>query len=104
MALASRFASAWLNDTEDGSGLNPNLEEERLSSSLSPSMPRLSSPQRFNLLVAEDNLPDALLVREAIRTENLPLDVHVAADGAAAIDFLARAEAEADAPCPHLLV
>jgi CheY-like chemotaxis protein len=67
-------------------------------------MPGRSAPQRFNLLVAEDNLPDALLVREAVRMEDLPLDVHLAADGQQAIEFIARAEKDPDAPCPHFLL
>ncbi len=54
--------------------------------------------------MVEDNLPDALLVREAIRTENLPLEVHVATDGQKAIEFIARAEIDPDAPCPQLLL
>ncbi len=54
--------------------------------------------------MAEDNLPDALLVREAIRLENLPLEVHMAADGQAALAFIARAEADQDAPCPQVLL
>jgi len=58
----------------------------------------------LNLLLAEDNLPDALLVREAIRMEDLPLDVFVAADGEKAIEFIARAERDPDAPAPHLLL
>jgi len=60
--------------------------------------------QRLNLLLAEDNLPDALLVREAIRKENLPFEVHIASDGQQAIDFIDKAEADSAAPCPHFLV
>jgi CheY-like chemotaxis protein len=59
---------------------------------------------RLNLLLAEDNFPDTLLVREAIRREKLNLDVHVVSDGAEAIDFINRAEADENAPCPHLLL
>jgi CheY-like chemotaxis protein len=58
----------------------------------------------LNLLLAEDNLPDALLVREAIRLENLPLELHVAPDGQCAIDFIVKAEKDPNAPCPHLLL
>jgi two-component system, chemotaxis family, response regulator Rcp1 len=58
-------------------------------------------PAKLNLLLAEDNLPDALLVREAIRMANLPLEVHIAADGEQAIEFIARAEKDTEAPCPH---
>jgi chemotaxis family two-component system response regulator Rcp1 len=61
-------------------------------------------PAKLNLLLAEDNLPDALLVREAIRMENLPLEVHIAADGEQAIEFIARAEKDTEAPCPHFLL
>jgi two-component system, chemotaxis family, response regulator Rcp1 len=43
-------------------------------------------------------------VREAIRLENLPLELHVVPDGQRAIDFIARAEQDPDAPCPHLLL
>lgn len=43
-------------------------------------------------------------MREAIQLENLPLDLHIVSDGQKAIDFIARAEADPNAPCPHLLV
>jgi chemotaxis family two-component system response regulator Rcp1 len=36
--------------------------------------------------------------------ENLPLDVHIAPDGEKAIEFIARAEADPEAPCPRLLL
>jgi DNA-binding response OmpR family regulator len=49
-------------------------------------------------------LPDALLVREAIRMEKLPFDVHVASDGEKAIDFIRKAEADPAAPCPQFLL
>jgi DNA-binding response OmpR family regulator len=58
----------------------------------------------MNLLLAEDNLPDALLVREAIRLQNLPLDVHMAADGQAALAFIDRAAKDPDAPRPQVLL
>jgi DNA-binding response OmpR family regulator len=58
----------------------------------------------LNLLLAEDNLPDALLVREAIRMEDLPLDVHIASDGERALEFLKNSEQDPNAPCPHVLL
>ena len=58
----------------------------------------------MNLLLAEDNLPDALIVREAIRAESLPLEVHIAPDGERAIEFIERAENDPHAPCPHVLL
>jgi CheY-like chemotaxis protein len=99
-----QFASAWLSAMADESGSNPSQGKEQRSSSPSRGIRSESVPQRLNLLLAEDNLPDAILVREAIRLENLPLEVHVAPDGQRAIDFIARAEQDPDAPCPHFLL
>jgi DNA-binding response OmpR family regulator len=45
-----------------------------------------------------------LLVREAIRMEDLPLEVHVAPDGQQAIEFITKAETDPDAPCPQLVL
>jgi len=67
-------------------------------------MPELSAQPRFNLLLAEDNLPDALLVREAVRLENLPVDIHIVSDGQQAMEFIARAETDPDAPFPHFVL
>lgn len=43
-------------------------------------------------------------MRQAIQTQNLPIDVHIVPDGEQAMDFILRSEAEPDAPCPHLLL
>ena len=102
--LAWRFASAWWNGMADVSGSNPNSDEDPRSTSPSPGTPELSAPARLNLLLAEDNLPDALLIREVIRTEGLPIDIHVAPDGQVAIDFIEKSDADPDAPCPHFLL
>jgi two-component system, chemotaxis family, response regulator Rcp1 len=88
----------------DESGWNPNPGKDLPSSSPSPGTPEQSVRPRLNLLLAEDNLPDALLVREVIRTQKLPLDVYAVADGQTAIDFIENAEANAAAPCPHFML
>jgi two-component system response regulator len=44
------------------------------------------------------------MVREVIQAEGLPLEVHMAPDGQQAIDFIARAEENPEAPCPHCLL
>jgi CheY-like chemotaxis protein len=88
----------------DESGSNPSQGKEQPSSSPSRGIRNESVPPRLNLLLAEDNLPDAILVREAIRLENLPLEVHIAPDGQRAIDFITRAENDPDSPCPHFLL
>ena len=54
--------------------------------------------------MAEDNLPDALLVKEAIRAETLPVEVYITPDGEQAINFIERAETDPDAPCPHVML
>ena len=54
--------------------------------------------------MAEDNLPDALLVREVIRVEKLPLEIYIASDGEKAVEFIERAETDPDAPFPNLLL
>jgi two-component system response regulator len=43
-------------------------------------------------------------VKETIRQESLPFDVHIASDGQQAIEFIEKAEADANAPCPHFLL
>jgi len=43
-------------------------------------------------------------VREAIRMENLPLEVQIAPDGERALEIIVRAENDADAPRPHILL
>jgi CheY-like chemotaxis protein len=98
------FASAWLNAMADESGSNPKAGKAQPSSSRSPNIPPESNPRQLNLLLAEDNLPDALLVREAIRLEKLPVEVHVAVDGERAIDWISRAEQDPDVPCPHVFL
>jgi len=45
-----------------------------------------------------------LLVREAIRKEDLPLDLHIAHDGLEAIQFLETAEHDPNAACPHIVL
>jgi DNA-binding response OmpR family regulator len=88
----------------DESGWNPPLGKEQPSSSPSPNELHERIRQPLNLLLAEDNLPDALLVREAIKMENLPLHVYIAPDGERALDFIAQAEKDPGAPVPHVLL
>jgi two-component system, chemotaxis family, response regulator Rcp1 len=101
---AWRSVSASWNVMAEESGSSPNPEEEQLPSSLSREKPSSASQQRFVLLLAEDNFPDALVVRDAIQQENLPLDVHVASDGEEAMDFLTRAETDPDARSPDVVL
>jgi CheY-like chemotaxis protein len=43
-------------------------------------------------------------VREAVRIHDLPLNIYSAADGQEAIAFIAKAEQDETAPCPHVLL
>jgi CheY-like chemotaxis protein len=86
------------------SGSNPFPGKGQPSASPSPNPSAQVIPQRLILLLAEDNVPDALLVREAIKTENLPIETYIAVDGEQAVDFIANAGNDPDAPCPHFLL
>jgi chemotaxis family two-component system response regulator Rcp1 len=102
-ALDWRFASGSLNAMGDESGSSPSQAAEQPSSSPSRSEPA-AFEVRFTLLLVEDNLPDVLLVKELIRIHNLPFEVHVAADGQEAIDFITKAGSDASAPQPQFLL
>ncbi len=54
--------------------------------------------------MVEDNLADALLVREAIRVEGLPLEVYAASDGELAIAFIEKAEKDPNSPSPDAAI
>ena len=43
-------------------------------------------------------------MREAIQAEQLEVDVHIVADGELAIDFIARAATDSEAPAPHVML
>jgi CheY-like chemotaxis protein len=58
----------------------------------------------MNLLHAEDNLPDAMLVEEAIRTAELPLKVFLCQNGEEALDFITKAHLDPTAPRPDIFV
>jgi CheY-like chemotaxis protein len=58
----------------------------------------------LNLLLVEDNLPDELMVREAIREQDLPCEIHTAADGVRAIEFLVKSETDPLSPSPDLVL
>jgi len=43
-------------------------------------------------------------VREAIKMEDLPVEVYIAPDGERAVELIVKAENDPDAPCPHVLL
>jgi two-component system, chemotaxis family, response regulator Rcp1 len=58
----------------------------------------------MNVLLVEDNPADAGLVEEAFKDRRLRCDLHVAEDGAIALQFLRRVGRYIDAPRPDLVL
>ena len=58
----------------------------------------------LNILVAEDNPGDVLLVRRALKAYNIPHDLTVVRDGAEALEFIARMGRARELPCPDVLL
>jgi two-component system, chemotaxis family, response regulator Rcp1 len=85
-----------------GSGSSPNPEEDRPSASRS-----LSEEAKLNLpliLIVEDNTADVFLIRQAIKTANIPADIRVVKDGEQAIRFFDDADGDDATPCPALAI
>lgn len=99
-----QFHTAWLSVMADESGSNRSPERGPLSTSLSPGANRDPAPFPLNLLLVEDNLPDALIIRDAINKEKLPVQVHIVADGEKALEYIMAAETDPEAQCPHVLL
>ena len=58
----------------------------------------------INILLAEDSVGDVRLTREALKDAKVLNTLHVARDGAEAMDFLHRRNGHADAPRPDLIL
>ena len=56
------------------------------------------------MLLVEDNMADAFLVREAIDQEGLLVEIHAASDGELAVLFIERAEKDPEAPSPDAVI
>lgn len=66
---------------------------------------RMSSfNQELVVLLVEDNAADAFLVREAIREQGLPFELHVVSDGEKALSFFDQMDASDKMPCPNFLL
>ena len=63
--------------------------------------PACSSVQ---IVLAEDNPADVLLVREALREHDVRCDLRVITDGQQALTFIDELDADKDLPCPDLLI
>jgi CheY-like chemotaxis protein len=61
-------------------------------------------PELVQILLAEDNDADVALMRRAFRHRSVPAQVHVVADGEAALRFLRREGEHRDASRPDLVL
>ena len=59
---------------------------------------------RLNILLAEDNPGDVLLVREALAEHQIEHELHVVTDGEKALRFIAEMGRPAGIPCPDLFL
>ena len=66
--------------------------------------PFMPHRRRAVVLLVEDDAADADLAREALAESSFATELHVVIDGAAALAFLRRAGAHADAPVPDLVL
>lgn len=58
----------------------------------------------IQILLAEDNRGDVLLVREALDTHGIGYQLHVASDGVQAAGYIENIGLPAGPPCPDLLL
>jgi CheY-like chemotaxis protein len=80
--------------------LNAPGPEETGSGTQEPAQPTAS----FRLLLVEDNVADAYLVREAIRLHEVRLEMQTVEDGAEAISLFDRIEANPKLACPQAVL
>lgn len=58
----------------------------------------------LNVLLAEDNQGDVLLVREALKEHSIDHQLYVVQDGAQALEFLDRMGVDSATPCPDVFL
>ncbi len=58
----------------------------------------------LQIVLAEDNPGDILLVREALQVHHVDHELHVLRDGGEALIFVARMGQEGGTPCPDIML
>jgi len=58
----------------------------------------------LQILLAEDNPADVLLVRRALKQHNIEHQLHVVKDGAEALEFMDNMGKPGNVPCPDLML
>lgn len=65
---------------------------------------RIKGLNKLNVLLAEDNRGDVLLVQEAFAEHRIPNKLFVARDGGEALDYIAHMGEPHQTPCPDLML
>ncbi len=60
--------------------------------------------KRLQILLAEDNIGDVILVRQALDQYQIAHELHVVRDGAEALKFVTRMGQPGHEPCPDLML
>jgi CheY-like chemotaxis protein len=58
----------------------------------------------LQILLAEDNEGDVMLVERALTEHRIPYEMHVVKDGDEALEFLERMGGVGEPPCPDVLL
>ena len=96
-------ANALWNATEGESGLNPNPDMERTSSSPSQ-VDNNQQKARPQIVIIEDNPTDVFLVQETLTASNIDAELLLLEDGEQAFELLGRLETDVQARCPDLIL
>lgn len=60
--------------------------------------------KQIQILLAEDNRGDVVLVQQALAEHGIEHDLHVVADGAEALNYITRMGKPQQPPCPDLMI
>ena len=58
----------------------------------------------IKILLAEDNQGDILLIKQALREHRILHELHLAKDGAEAIEYVSKMGSPGNPPCPDLML
>jgi len=62
------------------------------------------TPRTVTILIIEDNPTDVMIMQEALSSAKVRINLHVAHDGVAGLEFLLRRGDHAEAPRPDLIL
>lgn len=62
-----------------------------------------SNTEMFHILLVEDNVGDVMIIRQALKSVDVPYKLHIAHDGLEALSFLKKEDIFADKPTPNII-